>query len=159
MVGFPDETEAEFQDTANYLLEEHYGHFYLFVFEMEDTSMPLWERREQYGLELFRDAEDCLHGGANWKHNGMDSLHANELRMDLIRESRKRARYAILKSWQSPYEWPFIPDLSKLENLEIEKYLDQLVFVPVDYPKELVSRKILEIVEKLEEKGVYFKNA
>lgn len=156
MIGFPDETEEEFQDTANYIIYEHYGHFYLFVFEMEDKSMPLWKKREQYGLELFQDAADCLHGGANWRHNGMNSLRANEIREDFIRNSRLNASYAILKSWQSPYEWPFVPELSKLENLEIEKLIDQLVFVPVDYPEEIIRQKVLEIVETLEQKGVYF---
>ena len=86
----------------------------------------------------------------------MNSLHANELREECIRNSRLNSSYAILKSWQSPYEWPFVPELSKLENLEIEKLIDRLVFVSADYPEEIVQQKILEIVETLEQKGVYF---
>lgn len=156
IVGFPDETKEEFLETKDYILNEHWGHFYIFVFEMEDKSLDLWKNRKEFGLELYEDKEDCVHGGANWKHNGMTSEAAFELRSQLLKDVRKNNSKAIYKSWQSPYEWPFIPMLDKETNLNIERLLDNLVFATVDCELENIGAYILDVVEELKRYGVEF---
>lgn len=156
IVGFPDETIEEFSNTSEYIINEHWGHFYIFVFEMEDKSLDLWKERAKYGFELFEDKEDCLHGGANWNHNGMTSDTAFALREKLLSDVRRNNSMAIYKSWQSPYEWPFIKDRTKGENLRIERLLDNLAFLPKDYADELVRKQVIEIKRTLEEYGVFF---
>ena len=88
IVGFPDESPEEFQDTWDYLLQEFQGHFYLFVFEMEDKSLDLYAERDKYGFELYEDEENCLHGGSHWKHNGMTSEQAFSIRSEVLRSVR-----------------------------------------------------------------------
>jgi len=156
IVGFPDETVEEFSNTSNYIINEHWGHFYIFVFEMEDKSLELWNEREKYGFELFEDKEDCLHGGANWTHNGMSSDIAFSLRERLLVDVRKNESMAIYKSWQSPYEWPFIKSRSKEENIKIERLLDNLAFLPKDFSQEQIREQVIRIKRRLEEYGVFF---
>lgn len=156
IVGFPDETVAEFNTTREYIINELVGHFYIFVFEMEDKSLKLWQERDKYGFVLYDDEKDCVHGGANWKHNGMDSRTAFSLRADLLREVRRKMSNAIYKSWQSPYDWPFIPEFDKEMNLEIERLLDNLVFATVDCSPDKVCEYIRGIVDELERYGVSF---
>ncbi len=156
IVGFPDETKYEFNNTYRFIVDELWGHFYIFVFEMEDKSLDLWKERDRYGFELFEDEEDCLHGGSNWQHNGMTSKEAFSLRADLLKAVRNKGSMAIYKSWQSPYEWPFIPERNKEENLKIERLLDNLVFLPCDYPSQQVSQEVERIRKQLQNYGVYF---
>ena len=156
IVGFPDETEEEFQNTHRYIVSEHWGHFYIFVFEMEDKSLDLWKERSKYGLELYDDKEDCLHGGSNWVHNGMTSDRAFELREELLKAVRNNNSLAIYKSWQSPYDWPFIKSRTKEENLRIERLLDNLVFLPRDYSEDEITTCVRKIKADLEQYGVLF---
>lgn len=156
IVGFPDETEDEFSNTSNYIINEHWGHFYIFVFEMEDKSLDLWKEREKYGFELFEDKEDCLHGGANWNHNGMSSDTAFALREKLLSDVRKNNSMAIYKSWQSPYEWPFIKTRSKEENIKIERLLDNLAFLPRDISSDDIHSAVIRIKTELESYGIFF---
>lgn len=156
IVGFPDETVKEFSNTSEYIINEHWGHFYIFVFEMEDKSLELWKERAKYGFELFEDKEDCLHGGANWNHNGMSSDTAFALREKLLVDVRKNNSMAIYKSWQSPYEWPFIKSRSKSENIRIERLLDNLAFLSRDYSGEHIRKQVIRIKDELEKYGVYF---
>ena len=158
MIGFPDESVEEFSNTWNYLLEEFQGHFYLFVFEMEDKSLDLWKQREQYGFELFKDKDDCVHGGHNWRHNGMTSDQAFELRDQVLKSVRRTNSKAIYKSWQSPYEWPFVSDRSREENIRIERLIDNLVFLVQDVDRENLFDSVKEIREKLKEYYVYFED-
>lgn len=156
IVGFPDETVEEFSNTSEYIINEHWGHFYIFVFEMEDKSLDLWKERDKYGFELFDDKEDCLHGGANWTHNGMSSDTAFMLREKLLKDVRKHNSMAIYKSWQSPYEWPFIKTRSKEENIKIERLLDNLAFLPRDYSANEIPAMVEKIRKELELYGVFF---
>ena len=156
IIGFPDETIEEFQNTWDYLLSEFEGHFYLFVFEMEDKSLDLWKEREKYGFELFEDKVDCVHGGANWKHNGMNSDEANEIRERVLKSVRKNNAKAIYKSWQSPYEWPFVTNQSRDVNIRIERLVDNLVFLYQDTEETNFQSELLKIVDELEKLGVFF---
>ena len=156
IIGYPDETAEEFENTWDFILNELYGHFYIFVFEMEDKSLELWQHRDEYGFELFEDKKDALHSGTNWKHNGMTSEQAFNIRAEVIRSVRRRNSLAIYKSWQSPYEWPFVTNKDKVENLRIERLIDNLIFLYQDVPEDDIRDKVAEIRQMLEEKGVFF---
>ena len=86
----------------------------------------------------------------------MTSKEAFSLRADLLKAVRNKGSMAIYKSWQSPYEWPFIPERNKEENLKIERLLDNLVFLPCDYPSQQVSQEVEKIRKQLQNYGVYF---
>lgn len=156
IVGFPDETVEEFKYTWDYILNDFSGHFYLFVFEMEDKSLELYKERKKYGFELFEDKEDCLHGGSHWRHNGMTSDEAFELRSSVLKSVRINNSRAIYKSWQSPYEWPFVPEMTRAENIYIERLLDNLIFAIQDVDERIIKEYVQDIVCKLGEKGVFF---
>lgn len=156
MIGFPDETPAEFQDTWDYILGQFQGHFYLFVFEMEDKDLDLWKERDKYGLELYEDKEDCVHGGSNWRHNGMTSEDAFQLREQVLRSVRRERSIAIYKSWQSPYEWPFVTNQDRYTNLRIERLIDNLIFLNCDYPPQQIRDKVRQIREELASYGIGF---
>ena len=156
IIGFPDETLEEFQNTWDYLLNEFEGHFYLFVFEMEDKSLDLWKERAKYGLELYEDKEDCVHGGANWKHNGMNSDQANQIRDEVLKSVRRNNSKAIYKSWQSPYEWPFVTNQSRANNIKIERLIDNLIFLYQDADEKNMQNELLTIVRELDGLGVEF---
>lgn len=159
IVGFPGETITEFQKTREYLLTEHYGHFNVYVFEFEDKSMPIWKDRDKFQIEVYMDDNSGYfwkHGGLNWKHCGMDSNTANRLRNKLLRDIRKSNKtQAIHKSWQYNFEFPFVPELSRQENLKIEQLFDRLIYVALDYPNSEERKAVLEsIIKKLEKMGV-----
>ena len=156
IIGYPDETAREFENTWDFILNELYGHFYIFVFEMEDKSLELWQHRDEYGFELYEDKKDALHSGTNWKHNGMTSEQAFNIRAEVIRSVRRRNSLAIYKSWQSPYEWPFVTNKDKVDNLRIERLIDNLIFLYQDVPEDDIRDKVAEIRQMLEEKGVFF---
>ena len=156
IIGFPDESPAEFQDTWDYLLKDFQGHFYLFVFEMEDKSLELYAERDKYGFELYEDDEDCLHGGSHWKHNGMTSEQAFQIRGEVLRSVRRANARAIYKSWQSPYEWPFITNQTREQNLKIERLVDNLVFLPQDVPSSEIHSAVVAIRDELKGLGISF---
>lgn len=157
IIGFPDESPEEFQNTWNYLLNEFQGHFYLFVFEMEDKSLSLWQERDKYGFELYEDKEDCLHGGANWKHNGMTSDEAFKIREEVLKSVRRNNSNAIYKSWQSPYEWPFVTNQDRESNIRIERLIDNLIYLVQDKSEEEIDSAIDDICDQLEKLGVWFR--
>lgn len=123
---------------------------------MEDKSLDLWKEREKYGFELFEDNEDCLHGGSNWRHNGMSSDEAFCLRDRVLKSVRRQNAKAIYKSWQSPYAWPFVTNQSREENLRIERLIDNLIFLVQDVPDAQMRDQVLDIRNQLEDMGVYF---
>jgi len=156
IVGFPDESIDEFQCTWDYILNDFSGHFYLFVFEMEDKSLDLYRERHKYGFELLEDKDDCLHGGSHWIHNGMSSDQAFQLRESVLKSVRINNSKAIYKSWQSPYEWPFVPEMTRVENIYIERLVDNLVFASQDVEDGYVGTYVQNIANKLEKMGIYF---
>lgn len=77
IVGYPGESPELFQDTRDFLVNEYQGHFALYVFMLNDETMPVWQDAERFGLEVF-DAD----GDADrWSHNGMDSATARRARL------------------------------------------------------------------------------
>jgi len=144
IIGFPGETPEKFMEgTYEYLINEHFGDYYLYVFEMENENMPIWEEREKYGLELYpQKCTQSEHRGTNWKHFGMDSETANQLRRKTMQDVRKcDSCKAVYRTWQSRYSWPLIPEFSRIQNVEVEILLDRLGFLPVDYSDVSTQRK------------------
>ena len=86
----------------------------------------------------------------------MSSDTAFMLREKLLKDVRKRNSMAIYKSWQSPYEWPFIRTRSKEENIKIERLLDNLAFLPRDYSANEIPAMVEKIRKELELYGVFF---
>ena len=157
IIGFPDESVDEFYSTTGeYLLKEHFGHFYIFVYEMEDKNTAPWKNRERYGLELLEDQEDCIHEGLNWVHNGMNSKEAFAARNHLLKQLRKEKSLAIYRSWQSWFQWPLIPEYSKRENLIVERLLDNLIFAPQDVDEDHFTHYVCSLRDELVKHGIYF---
>lgn len=157
IVGFPGETPKEFNKTREYLMNEHYGHFNIYVFEFEDEIMPIWQDREKFHLQVFEDEDSFSwsHGGLNWSHCGMNSLMANKLRSQTIKDVRLSNSKAIHCSWQRYFQWPLLPEKSRKINLEVEKLIDRLIFSIKDFKNE-VERKneIAKIIKQLSVYGI-----
>lgn len=162
IVGFPGETPEEFQKTSNYLINEHYGHFSVYVFEMENSSVPIWDERDKYSFELVNEnLMQYEHMGRSWKHCGMTSKIATQLRNEVISKTRTTSECnAIFYSWQRNYQWPFINGITRQKNLEIEKLIDRLIFASVDFPTPKTIRiEIRKILKQLSNYGIVPKNS
>lgn len=157
IVGFPGETIFDFEKTKSYLINEHYGHFNIYIFEFEDKSMPIWEDAERFKIEVYEDtSKDWSHGGENWKHVGMTSRQADELRRNLLHDVRVSDNcQAIHKCWQYRFEPDFVEDADRHTLLKIERLLDKIVFAPVDFPQEDICRKEINLaVQELNRYGI-----
>ncbi|MDW6065246.1 hypothetical protein SAZ11_54835 [Streptomyces sp. FXJ1.4098] len=78
IVGYPGETPELCEDTRRFLVSEYSGQFALYVFMMNDETMPIWQEADRFGLEVFDldgEAED-------WTHRGMDSRTAAQLQLE-----------------------------------------------------------------------------
>lgn len=157
IVGFPGETPTDFHETEEYLLNEHYGDFTLYVFEMEDESMPIWQDRHLYDLKILKDENSWKweHSGKSWVHCGMSSKQAEELRVNIIKKVRMNSVKSIHRSWQRRFEWPFIEDYDRKTNLKIEKLIDKLVFINNDYPEAEKKQEIIKIMNELRNYSIY----
>ena len=159
IVGFPGETPEEFARTEEFILEELFGHFHLYVFELEDECMPIWREREKYQLQIYGDeyssARPWEHGGLSWSHCGMDSGYAEQLKKQLLTKLRKSENLAVHRTWQGGFESPLLPDASRHENIRAEKLLDRLVYLPADYDvhSQAYNDRLLELVRELEACG------
>ena len=80
--------------------------------------------------------------------------YCKEAPFGYIKQVRCSKSLAIHRTWQYGFYWPFVPCLSRQENIGIEKLLDQLVFAPLDYSIELRENKIMEIIKKLFEHNI-----
>ena len=164
IVGFPGETPIDFAETEAFILHELFGHFHLYIFELEDECMPIWEERDIYKLQVFHDKFDSVrpweHGGTCWSHKGMTSLQAEELKKRLLVTLRKSKNLAVHRTWQGGFESPILPTLNRETNIKVEKLLDQLIYLPVDYKvhTEEYDRKLLDIVSELSDYGLKWSN-
>jgi hypothetical protein len=156
IVGFPGESTARFNDTRNYILNEHYGHYSMYVFELESSTIPIWQEREKYKLELVMgENEKYEHMGKKWRHCGMTSDEAEKLRINTIKSTRlNKDCEAIFYSWQRDYDCRFIPWESRQLNLKIEKLIDRLIFACCDYKENNINEEIQLIVDELAQYGV-----
>ena len=159
IIGFPGETPEEFQKTSDYLINEHYGHFHLYVFELEDKCMPIWKEREKYQIRLYESGDSQ----GLWEHEVNKSSHcvmnykqAEDLKTKTLREIRLSSSQAIHRTWQGQFSYPLVPQKSRQWNLLIEKYIDQLVYLPADYEagSKVAADRAKEILEELKKLGV-----
>ena len=89
-------------------------------------------------------------------HNGMNSDQANVIREKVLKSVRESKAKAIYKSWQSPYEWPFVTNQSRDKNIRIERLIDNLIFLYQDVEEINIQSKLWKIVDELEKLGVFF---
>ncbi|MFI3211659.1 MAG: radical SAM protein [Peptostreptococcaceae bacterium] len=158
IVGFPGETIEDFSYTEDYILNEHYGRYSLYVFEYESDVLPISKEKEKYKLVIYNDNEEYswAHSGQNWSHCGMDSNTAKFLRSELIHKTRTDLKCkAIAKTWQSNYMPNYVLEFDRHKNLEIEKILDVLIFASFDH-KEFTN-VIEECLKMLEKYNIYYK--
>lgn len=130
MVGYPGESAAQYQTTHDYLVQDFAGHFKLSVFGMSDETMPLWADQERFAIQVV-DAEDPDYA---WRHIGMDSATAFELNHRTLDAVRQHNEDAVLIIWQDYYQRWLVPQLSRRENLRVEKTLERIAMLPRDHP-------------------------
>ncbi|MFI9586922.1 LOG family protein [Streptomyces sp. NPDC052236] len=128
--GYPGETPELFEDTKNFLVNEYEGPFALYVFMLNDETMPVWQDAERFGLEVF----DADGDAEQWSHTGMDSATARRLQLETLREVRWKNDRAMQRTWQHDYELPLLPGRSTAENSAVEKLVDRLGMASADFP-------------------------
>ncbi|MGH2600689.1 MAG: B12-binding domain-containing radical SAM protein [Dehalococcoidia bacterium] len=132
MVGYPGETPEQFEDTRRYLIDEYTGRFSLYVFSLSDETMPVWQDVQRFQLKINNlDTPD-----EGWHHVGMDHHAARHLQREALKEIRWNNDHAVLNHWQGAYEMPLAPTRSDAANLRIEKLIEQLGMLPVDYHQD-----------------------
>lgn len=152
MVGYPGETPEEYEATHDFLTEEFAGHFTLSVFGVSDETMPLWEDRERFGIEVL----DPDNPDFAWRHIGMDVDTAYSLNHQTLDEVRRRNEDAVLIIWQDSYQRWLIPTLTRRDNLRIEKAVERIAMLPRDYPDPRDGLPILDqMLGKLAKWGCY----
>ncbi|MEV6539000.1 radical SAM protein [Streptomyces sp. NPDC051665] len=135
IVGYPGESPALFEDTKNFLVDEYEGTFALYVFMLNDETMPVWQDAERFDLRVFDADSDCEH----WAHTGMDSATARRLQLETLRDVRWKNDRAIQRTWQRDYELPLLPHRSVAENAVVEKLVDRLGMASADFPDRAVA--------------------
>ncbi|MFE0255400.1 B12-binding domain-containing radical SAM protein [Streptomyces sp. NPDC059010] len=130
IVGYPGESPELFEDTKAFLVDEYAGPFALYVFMLNDETMPVWQDAERFDLRVHDPDGDAEH----WSHTGMDSTTARRLQLETLREVRWKNDRAIQRTWQRDYELPLLPDRSVTENSVIEKLVDRLGMASADFP-------------------------
>lgn len=128
MVGYPGETPDDYDETHRFLVDEYQGHFQLYVFSLQDETMPVWEDQERFDLRVL-DADDPDYA---WKHCGMDVGTARALRAETLREVRRRNDRAVPFLWQPEYQTPLLPHRTVRDNYDAEKAVERLAFAPLD---------------------------
>ncbi|WP_369172029.1 radical SAM protein [Streptomyces sp. R28] len=130
IVGYPGESPELFEDTKSFLVNEYEGTFALYVFMLNDETMPVWQDAERFALKVHDPDGDAEH----WSHTGMDSATARRLQLQTLREVRWKNDRAIQRTWQRDYELPLLPDRSAAENSVVEKLVDRLGMASADFP-------------------------
>jgi anaerobic magnesium-protoporphyrin IX monomethyl ester cyclase len=130
MVGYPGETPEDYQLTHDFLVQEFAGHFTLSVFGVSDETMPLWQDRERFAIEVLDEANPDF----SWRHVGMDVETAYALNHRTLDEVRRRNDDAVLIIWQDTYQRWLMPALSRADNLRVEKTVERIAMLPRDYP-------------------------
>jgi anaerobic magnesium-protoporphyrin IX monomethyl ester cyclase len=128
IVGYPGEDEERFGGTRDFLVNEFAGRFQLHLFGMSDETMPLWSRREEFGIQVA----DPYDSDTEWSHTGMSSAEARALRAGTLDEVRRQNDKAVLVYWQGDYQSPVAPGLPAAQNLAIEKAVERLAMVGRD---------------------------
>lgn len=130
MVGYPGETPEEYARTHDFLTREFAGHFTLSVFGISDETMPLWEDRERFAIEVA----DPLNPDFSWSHIGMDVETAFTLNHRTLDTVRRDNDNAVLIIWQDTYQRWLMPQLSRADNMRVEKTVERIAMLPRDHP-------------------------
>ncbi|QKV73828.1 radical SAM protein [Amycolatopsis sp. Hca4] len=129
IVGYPGESPELFEQTRRFLVEEYSGEFALYVFMLQDETMPVWQDAERFGLEVLDPSGEAR----VWRHDGMDSETAERLRVETTREVRWKNDRAIARLWQHDYESPLLPGRPAADNAVVEKLVDRLGMASADF--------------------------
>jgi tRNA A37 methylthiotransferase MiaB len=152
MVGYPGETPDDFQATRNFLVDEFAGQFQLFVFSLQDETMPVWEDADEFGIHVL-DEEDPDYA---WSHVGMDVDTARALREETLRDVRWKSDDAVTVLWQTDYQLPLMPHVSAKTNARVEKLVERVGMLPRDYPDPQDGVPLLvSTLDRLRECGVF----
>lgn len=160
IIGFPGETTKDFEQTKEYLKNEHYGHFHLYVFSMEDECMPIWKDKDKFNIHILDNFDTSFfhQDGRAWEHIGMNSTQAEQLRQKALQEIRLCSETAIHRSWQTQYYIDFKMKLNRSDHICLEKLIERYVFVPVDYKTPKERAEVFEkILFKLKRFGISLK--
>jgi anaerobic magnesium-protoporphyrin IX monomethyl ester cyclase len=136
MVGYPGETPEDFELTRRFLVDEYEGHFMLNIFSFTDETMPVWQDAERFRLTI-RDEDNPDY---SWSHAGMDVETARDLLNDTLDETRLRSDASTVLLWQTDYETPLAPHLSRVANMRLEKLVDRLGMAPRDHSSPAAAR-------------------
>ncbi|MFD9317606.1 B12-binding domain-containing radical SAM protein [Streptomyces sp. NPDC060053] len=130
MAGYPGETPEDYRQTHDFLVRDYEGHFQLYVFSLQDETMPVWNDRERFRIRVT----DELDPDYQWSHIGMDVTEAKRLRARTLREVRRRNDAAVALLWQPGYQTPLLPHRSAEVNYRVEKTVERLGMLPLDHP-------------------------
>ena len=153
IVGFPGETPEDYQKTHDFLVNDFEKQFHLSVFSLTDETMPIWKEAELYDLKV----EDMDNPDYNWSHCGMDAKKARELHQKTLYDVRWKNEKGVATEWQLPYQLPLIPTLTANQNYRIEKLIERLAFVTIDFKDEPEKIEAITkgIVDELETFGIF----
>lgn len=151
MVGYPGETEDEYKHTHSYLVNEFQHRCMLSPFSFIDESMPVWQDFQKFQVQINADEP---HSG--WKHCGMDIGTARRLLDHTLDELRWKNERGVMLLWQMDYDLPLAPHLDNRLNLRIEKLIERLAFLSLDFPDDEVRKdRRRTIMEELHRFGIY----
>jgi hypothetical protein len=147
MVGYPGETPEGYAHTHRFLVEDYRGPFNVHFFMFSDETMPVWQDAGKYALEVT--------DGFTWKHQGMDSDTAIQLRAKTLFDVRWHNDNAVHDAWQLAYVRPLIPGVSLPASVKVEKRVEQLAFLVKDLGENDASAaRCRQILSDLERQGV-----
>src|SRR5580658_1688709 len=129
IIGYPGENEVTFQDTRSFLVSEYAGRFALHMFSVSDETMPLWRDRDELAITV----QDPLDPDSAWSHVGMTSMQARRMQLETLDEIRRKNDRAIVSLWQREYQRPLLPGVDRKANFVVEKALERLAMVALDY--------------------------
>jgi hypothetical protein len=129
IVGYPGETPTDYQETHDFLVNEFAGHFQLSIFSLQDVTMPVWQDAARFGIHV----SDPKNPDNSWSHCGMDFATAASLRRRTLEEVRWKNDAAVPFLWQTDYQTPVMPHRSVATNYRVEKIIERLAFLPVDF--------------------------
>lgn len=147
LVGYPGETPEEYEQTHQFIVDQYHGRFNVHFFIMQDETMPVWQDAEKYQLKVKSPWK--------WKHVGMNSGTAMELRARTIQEVRWKNDAAVFDVWQSWHDRPIVPGSDVRAAHRIEKAVERLAFAWKDLGEsETTSRRVQSLLSELETLGV-----
>jgi anaerobic magnesium-protoporphyrin IX monomethyl ester cyclase len=139
MAGYPGETPEDYRETHDFLVDEYEGHFQLSVFSLQDETMPVWEDAQRFKIHVA----DPENPDYSWTHSGMDVKTARALRKQTLHDVRWKNDSAVPFLWQTDYQTPLLPHRSPRENYRLEKLVERIGFLPLDYPDPRQSGPLL----------------